>query len=301
VTAAALDRAGAAAPELPAAAAAGGAGSRAGAPEGAGRFVAGAELSDAAEVIGGLHAGGIAATLGWFAPVAADEATARATARRYAEIAAALADLPAGTNLEIDLPHLGLHVSPGLAVELTGEVAAKLPPGSMIQFGAESSEWTDEVLDVAVATHRRELPVRATLQANLRRTPTDATWLVAEEVPIRLVKGGFPEPARIAYTTPAEIDTAVRRLAEQVTAEWTGPGTGLTVASHDPALQDWAGGLDPVPPVETLLGVVPAAAARLAATRPVRVYVPFGAEDDGYAARRLAEEADVHGLGGRPC
>jgi proline dehydrogenase len=268
---------------------------------GAERFVAGTDFESAAEVIRGLHAAGIAATLGWFAPVAADEATARVTARRYAEIAAALADLPAGTNLEIDLPHLGLDVSPGLAVELVGEVAATLPPGSMIQFGAEDSGRTDEVLDVAVATHRRGLPVRATLQANLRRTPTDATWLVAEEVPIRLVKGGFSEPARIAYTTPAEIDTAVRRLAEQVTAEWTGPGTGLTVASHDPALQDWAGGLDPVPPVETLLGVVPAAAARLAATRPVRVYMPFGAEDDGYAARRLAEAADVHELGGRPC
>jgi proline dehydrogenase len=262
---------------------------------GAERFVAGPELADAARVIHELHAAGIAATLGWFAPVAADEATARVTARRYAEIAAALADLPAGTNLEIDLPHLGLDVHPGLTVELVGEVAAKLPAGSMIQFGAEDSGRTDEVLDVAVATHRRGLPVRATIQANLRRSPTDVTWLVAEEVPIRLVKGGFPETERIAFTTPAEVDAATRRLAEQVAAEWTGPGTGLTIASHDPALQEWSGGLDPVPPVETLLGVRPEAATGLAATRRPRVYVPFGTDGAEYVAKRLSDEAALVG------
>jgi proline dehydrogenase len=276
------------------------AGDPAGLPPGAaaadsGRFVAGPELADAARVIGDLRTGGIAATLGWFAPVAADEATARATARRYAELAAALADLPAGTNLEIDLPHLGLDVHPGLTVELVGEVAAKLPAGSRIQFGAEDSGRTDEVLDVAVATHRRGHPVRATIQANLRRSPTDVTWLVAEEVQIRLVKGGFTETGRIAFSTPAEVDAAVRRLAEQIAGEWTGPGTGLTIATHDPALQAWSGRLDPVPPVETLLGVTPEAAARVAATRQLRVYVPFGTGGAEYVAKRLADEAALVG------
>ena len=255
------------------------------------RFVAGPRPADAADQVRRLHTSGIASTIGFFAPIAEDEATARATAAQYAEAAAGLAGLPAGTRLEIDLPHLGLDVSPGLCVDLVQEVAGNLPTGGRLQFGAEDSGRTDEVLDVAVAAHRRGVPVRATIQANLRRSRIDLEWLIAEEVPVRLVKGGFREPERIAFTDPAEIDAAIRRLAVQALAAQL----EFSLATHDGELQAWSAALQPAPELETLLGVLPEVAHQLAAERQVRVYVPFGPGGEDYLDKRLSDEAAALG------
>lgn len=250
------------------------------------RFVAGSTAGDAAAVVRELAADGLAATVGRFAPVATDAATARATADAYAEVARLLWDLPTGTRLEVDLPHLGVDVDPALATDLLCRIGRALPAGSALQCGAEDATRTDAVLGAVVTARRRGLPVRATVQVNLHRSPVDVDLLVQERVPVRLVKGGFPETPRVAEQDPAAVTARVRLLAGVLTAR----GADFTLATHDPDLQDRSALLDPAPPVETLLGVLPDRARALARTRQVRVYVPFGRDDDGYVAKRLADE-----------
>jgi proline dehydrogenase len=252
------------------------------------RFVAGDHFADAEAAAHGLHDAGIAAVVGRFAPVATDEAGARATAAGYTACARRLRRLPVGTRLEVDLPHLGVDADPRLAADLLVGVAAALPPGSAVQCGAEEACRTDAVLGAVLAAHRRGAPVRATVQANLRRSPVDLDVLVGDGVPVRLVKGGFRETADRALVDPAEIDRRIRSLAYVLHVR----GADFAVATHDPALQDWCAELDPTPPIETLYGVLPERAAELAERGPVRTYVPFGTGGDEYvAARTRAEEA----------
>ncbi|MCF7551757.1 proline dehydrogenase [Pseudonocardia sp. WMMC193] len=252
------------------------------------RYVAGERFADVETAVRGLHDTGIAAVVGRFAPVAADGATARATAAAYTACARRLGGLPAGTRLEVDLPHLGVDGDPDLAADLLCDIAAALPPGSAVQCGAEEAWRTDAVLGAVLAARGRGAPVRATVQANLRRSPLDVDVLVADGVPIRLVKGGFRESATDALVDPDAVDRRIRSLTYVLHVR----GAEFTVATHDPQLQDWCAGLDPTPPIETLYGVLPERATALAGRGPVRTYVPFGVGGEEYvAARTRAEEA----------
>jgi proline dehydrogenase len=250
-------------------------------------YLGGTDGDAAAAKIKELAAASFTCNLGWLTGVAADRSTAAANTRRYATLAGQLAGLPTGTWLEADAPHLGVDVSPTLCADNLRAIARRLPPGRMIQLGAEDASRTEAVLGTVLAAHRAGLPVRATLQANLHRSSGDADRLIAERVPVRLVKGGFPETADIALQRPEAIDESYLRLARRF-AEARVP---LTLATHDAEILSRVS-VAPGTPVEMLLGVLPEQARSLrAAGRPVRLYVPFGTAWEEYVAKRISDAA----------
>jgi proline dehydrogenase len=126
----------------------------------------------------------------------------------------------------------------------------------------------------------------ATLQANLRRSAPDAERLAAAGVPIRLVKGAYPEPPDVAHAWGEETDLAFLRLAHMLRAA----GARVALATHDPVLREALlaspGGFS----VEMLLGVREDDARALARRGvPTRIYVPFGERWFRYWMRRVAE------------
>lgn len=245
------------------------------------RYIAGLALADATAIAASLAERSIATNLGWLAQVATDAETASANANRYASLAESLAALPDATRLEVDLPHIGL--GDPVAVKHLRQIASKLPAGRFIQVGAEDSDQTSTVLDTVLAAHMDGVPIRATIQANLRRSPEDASRLTAAGVPIRLVKGGFPEPLDRALPYGVETNRAFVALAEQVRSA----GTGLSLATHDQRMHDL---LWPGPEVEMLLGVRPDAANALVADgHTVRLFVPFGEAWFDYVAKRVSD------------
>ncbi len=251
------------------------------------RYVVGPGLVDALAATQDFHDVGIACTVGHFAPVATQEATAVATTAKYLALATGLERAPATTWMEVDLSHVGLGVSPRFCQRQLRQVADRLPPGAQLQAGAEDSGRTDAVLEVVLGARRAGLPIRCTVQANLRRSPADVSRLLAAGVPIRLVMGGFPEPPALAWPRGRDTEAAFLRLAGQIHRA----GGELAVATHDELLHEWARDQRPSPGVEMLLGVRPDLAAGLARRGHLRLYLPYGDGGDDYVAKRLVDTA----------
>jgi proline dehydrogenase len=244
------------------------------------RYVAGERLEDAVAVARALTDQGLTATIDLFGERVSDPALAARVADAYAELAGALAGTPVGTWLALDLSHVAFD-----AAHLR-RIAAALPPGRLLQIGAEEAATTDRTLDAVLEAAAAGLPVAATLQANLRRSPADADRLAAARVPVRLVKGAYVEPPSIAFSYGPQTDGAYAALARRLHAA----GAPVALATHDDGLREPLLADLPGAPCEQLLGVRPERAHALAARgRDVRIYVPFGAQWLRYLLRRRAE------------
>jgi len=248
------------------------------------RYVAGVDEDDALAAARRLAADGLAASIDIFGESTRDAAHADAVVERYLALGARL-DTQLGTDLSLDCSHLGLDVDADGCMRRVLRIAQALPAGSWLQLGAEESRRTEAILAVAQTAARAGLPVMATLQANLRRSPEDAEDLAREGIPIRLVKGAYVEPRGIAHPWGRATDEAYVAIAERL-RQLEAPHV---LATHDVALlaQLTAGRLAGV---ELLLGVRPELARALVADgHQVRVYVPCGQRWFRYYARRVAE------------
>ena len=249
------------------------------------QYVAGGTRDQALDVVGRLHADGIAASVDFFGELVADRAAAERATADYVELAKAI-ERADGAWLAVDLSHIGLDVSVDFCRRQLATIIEALPAGRLIQVGAEDSSRTDPVLDVVTALAGLGAPLMATLQANLRRSPQDVPRLAAAGVAVRLVKGAYVEPPRLAHPWGEETDVAYLRLAHQLRTA----GVTFSVATHDPTLREALllalGAL----PIEMLLGVREADARDLVDRGvPVRCYVPYGLDWFRYWLRRLAE------------
>jgi proline dehydrogenase len=170
----------------------------------------------------------------------------------------------------------------GTAADALRRIGAVLPAGARLQVGAEEAARAEAILEAVLTAHAEEVPLTATLQANLRRSPDDAQRFAAAGVPVRLVKGAYVEAPTVAHPYGPQTDAAFGALAAQLHAA----GTPVLLATHDPALRD----VLPDAPLEMLLGVRSRDAVALAAGgREVRIYAPYGQDWLRYLLRRRAE------------
>jgi proline dehydrogenase len=246
------------------------------------RYVAGTTADDALAVARALHADGLACSIDFFGERVRDGGRADAVVEEYLALIARLGEAPRGTFVSLDLSHLALEASVDACHDRVRRIATALPDGGELQIGAEEERLAEPAQRIVGALVAEGLPVWATLQANLRRSPADADRLSAAGVAIRLVKGAYVESSDVALAYGAATNAAFRALAERLHAA----GARFALATHDPAMLDAAPGAD----VEMLRGVGEAEARALArAGRAVRVYVPYGDRWFRYAMRRVAE------------
>ncbi len=182
--------------------------------------------------------------------------------------------------MSVDLSHVGLETD--TAADALRRIGAALPAGARLQVGAEEAARAEAVLEAVLAAAAAGVPLTATLQANLRRSPDDALRLATAGVPVRLVKGAYVEPLSVAHPYGPQTDAAFGALAGQLHAA----GVTVLLATHDPVLRDVIAGA----PVEMLLGVRGDDAVALAAAgREVRIYAPYGDDWLRFLPRRRAE------------
>ena len=111
---------------------------------------------------------------------------------------------------------------------------------------------------------------------------------------VRLVKGAYREPRRVAYQTKAQVDAAFIEIMRLLLTEGVYPA----IATHDPAMIDATAAFAaatrhrrrPLRVPDALRRPArPAGAAGARQGYRVRVYVPFGREWFPYFMRRLGE------------
>lgn len=253
----------------------------------ASRYVAGRTRDEALHVAEAQVAKGHGISVDLFGELSTDPGDAVRVADEYLELAKLLPEPPADAWLSLDLSHLALDADPAGAADQVARIAEALPPGRLLQLGAEDAVRTDRILQCVLEVAGRGLSDRlgATVQANLQRSPGDIDALTEAGVRVRLVKGAYVEPAG-AYPYGEPTDIAYLRLAHQLAAS----GGKWSLATHDGRLREAVLlAVGPVP-VEQLLGVRPEVLDDLRARDiPTRVYIPYGPDWFRYWLRRIAE------------
>jgi proline dehydrogenase len=259
------------------------------------RYVAGEELADGVVVAQTLNTQGLLVSLDHLGESVSNPASARRAVAAYLDALEAIVTEQVEGNVSLKLTQLGLDVSRELCVAHLRKILERARElETFVRIDMESSAYTQRTLDV-----HRELwgegfhNVGIVLQAYLYRTAADVERAIDQGVQVRLCKGAYLEPARVAFASKAEVDANYGRLMERLLIAGNHPA----IATHDERLVnralEIAAAHDIAPDkfdFEMLFGVRRDLQLRLvSAGYRVRVYLPYGEEWYPYLVRRLAE------------
>jgi proline dehydrogenase len=251
----------------------------------AARYVAGESLPEGVAAVERVQSSGLAVCLERLGELVRSRAAVADAVSEQIEIARRVRAIDADVTLGLDLTQLGLEISHDFCLEQVARIAAAHAP-RRLDLDAREYARIDATNDIVLELARSGIAVQMTLQANLRRSPTDWPPLIAAGVGVRLVKGAFPGSLEQAYRYGEQTDAAFRRLALELDAA----GARLALATHDRALREELLALLGPTDCEFLMGVADADARQLAAQGiKVRIHVPFGRGWFRYWLRRVAE------------
>jgi proline dehydrogenase len=201
-------------------------------------------------------------------------------------------------QLSVKLTQLGLDVGEDLCVEQLASLTARAAElGNTVCIDMEGSGYTDSTLSVFRRLRPDHPNLGICLQAYLYRTADDLEGLLPMEPLVRLVKGAYNEPARIAYADKADVDANYFALAKRLLAEDARHGAPAAFGTHDQRLitriRDFAEGAG-VPAeafeIQMLYGIRRDDQERLAAAGcSVRTLISYGSAWFPWYMRRLAE------------
>ncbi len=259
------------------------------------RYVAGEELQDGIIVAETLNTQGLLASLDYLGESVTNSADSRRAVGAYLEALEAIARDQVEANVSLKLTQLGLDLARDLAVTHLRNILERARELNIfVRIDMESSAYTQRTLDV-----HRELwdagftNVGIVLQAYLYRTEADVRLAIERGVPVRLCKGAYLEPARIAFADKAAVDANFAQLMERLLSHGNHPA----IATHDQRLIAQAKEIarrENINPdrfdFEMLFGVRRDLQLQLAREGyRVRVYLPYGEQWYPYLVRRLAE------------
>jgi proline dehydrogenase len=258
------------------------------------RFIAGQNLNDELEVCRRLFGERILATADRLGESVTSIEEANAARDSYLEALDQLCELKIGATVSIKLTQFGLDFSTEKCLDNVRVLVQKAKSfGSRIEIDMESSGYTDRTLEIVTKLHEELGPVRAVIQAYLRRTADDIAMLCDRGIPVRLCKGAYDEPHSVAFASKAEVDA--NYIAQ--TKVLLDRGTYPAIATHDEKMIDAAlahireRGIQPEQfEFQMLYGIRRDLQSRLvAAGYRLRLYVPYGDAWYPYFMRRLAE------------
>jgi proline dehydrogenase len=259
------------------------------------RYVAGEELADGIVVAETLNTQGLLVSLDHLGESVTNPAAARRAVAAYLEALEALASEQVEGNVSLKLTQLGLDLSREMCVAHLRKILQRAGElDSFVRIDMESSAYTQRTLDV-----HQELwedgfrNVGIVLQAYLYRTAADVERAIEMGVQVRLCKGAYLEPSRVAFAEKAEVDANYARLMERLLVAGNHPA----IATHDERLVNRVleiARAENIAPdrfdFEMLFGVRRDLQLRLVnGGWRVRVYLPYGQEWYPYLVRRLAE------------
>lgn len=234
-----------------------------------------------------------------------DEEEAAGVVEAYRGLLQAIAARGLDAEISVKPTHLGLDLGMEVARRGLERLAAEAD-------ARESALWIDmeahPYVEPTLALYRELLAsypgVGICLQAYLHRTPDDLAALLPLRPAIRLVKGAYAEPARVAATERAEIDRHFVALAGRLLdAVAAGEARGA-FGTHDPAMvgavREAAAARRVAPDayeIQMLYGIGTALQSRLLREgAALRILISYGPAWFPWYLRRLAERPANLGL-----
>jgi len=165
--------------------------------------------------------------------------------------------------------------------------------GNFVRVDMEGSAYTDRTLRVVHQARAESAAVGTVIQAYLYRSEEDIRGLLDIGCRIRLVKGAYKEPARIAFRSKKDVDANFIKLMKILLPS----GIYHALATHDPKMIEAAIRFAAEQNItkdkfefQMLYGIRTDLQSRLVRQGyRVRVYIPFGRDWFPYFMRRLAE------------
>jgi proline dehydrogenase len=265
------------------------------------RYIAGPELRDARETVRRLNAEGKLATVDVLGEEIRNEEEAAAIVREYQDVFADIERCGLDAGVSVKLTALGLNLGYDICkanLQVVVEDAASR--GNFVRIDMEDSSTTDETLrlyrELRESGHDN---VGVVLQAMLRRTLDDIDSLADLQPSVRLCKGIYVEPQKIAYVT----FEAVRKAYLSALEALFECASHTAIATHDEYLLDAGrhlvqerGLTHEQYEFQMLLGVRPELGDELVREgHRLRIYVPFGRHWYEYSLRRLQENPKIAG------
>jgi proline dehydrogenase len=264
------------------------------------RYIAGDTLEEAVTTVRDLNRLGCVATMDLLGESTESKADAAGKLRDYKKVVDALEENSLQSGISVKLTGLGLALNEELCRANLEEIVAYAgEKGCFVRVDMEDSPYTGVTLDMVIDLHERHENVGAVIQAYMRRGLGDVGRLTEAGVSVRLCKGIYDEPRKLAYK---DFDT-VRENYRLLLEELLRGGSYVGIATHDEFLVWHALRLIhqlEVPEdsyeFQMLLGVDEELRGILVgAGHKLRVYVPFGEDWHEYSSRRLKENPKIAG------
>jgi proline dehydrogenase len=264
------------------------------------RYIAGDTLDEAVETVRSLNKQGCVATIDVLGESTESKADAAATLRDYKRVIDALEEHKLDSGISVKLTGLGITLDEELCRANLEEIVVYAgEKGRFVRVDMEDSPYTGITLDMVTDLYQRHGNVGAVIQAYMRRSLDDVGRLTEAGVSVRLCKGIYDEPRRIAYKDYDTVRENYRLLLEELLKGSSYVG----IATHDEFLVWHALRLIHqlgVPKsryeFQMLLGVDEELRRILVeAGHKLRVYVPFGEDWYEYSSRRLKENPRIAG------
>jgi proline dehydrogenase len=265
------------------------------------RYIAGERVEDACRVVKELNASGKMATIDVLGEEITTPEEARHIAYAYDDVFRTIDEQELDSNVSVKLTGMGLKLGRDIARQnLERTVRGAAERGNFVRIDMEDSSCTDDTLALYRELREEGLDnVGIVLQAYLRRTLDDIASLADLQPNVRLCKGIYVEPLKVAYHDFDQIRASFFRALSALFAG----GSYVGIATHDEWLIDEGarlvnryGRARDEYEFQMLLGVREGRADQLLAEgHRLRIYVPYGEQWYAYSLRRLQENPKIAG------
>ena len=198
------------------------------------RFMPGEQIADALAAARTLEAQRLDTVLTHLGENVSTFAEAESVTRHYLEALEQIHNTGLHTELSVKLTHMGLDLSHDLCRANVEKLIQASGPGSIVWIDMESSSYVDATLDMYRNLRRTYSNAGVCLQSYLYRTADDLASLLPLGPAIRLVKGAYLEPAKVAFPRKADVDENFFALAGKLLSkEALDAGVRTVIATHD--------------------------------------------------------------------
>lgn len=201
------------------------------------RFVAGEDLEQAIPKVRDLNDKGIEVTLDMLGENVKDRKMARETANNYIKLIEGIEDSGLNSTISIKLTMMGLDIDREFCKDNVFRLldVAK-EHDQFVRIDMEGSDYTQDTIDLYKEAFKQYgKHVGIVIQAYLHRSGRDIRELAEMGADIRLCKGAYKEPERIAIQNMPAIREAFKEYAAVLLDKTAYP----RIATHDDELIDW--------------------------------------------------------------
>lgn len=261
---------------------------------GAARFVAGADLSAAIQVIRNLNDEGFSVTIDHLGEFVHEKREAEEMARHCIQAIEAIANEKLDSQLSLKLTSMGLDIDRKFALEQMRNILdCAREKDVFVTIDMEDYERCEATLDIFEELKKEYDNVGTVIQAYLYRSDEDLDRLNPYHPNLRLVKGAYKESPKVAFPDKKDVDENFKKLIRKHLLN----GNYTAVATHDDAIIEFTKKFVKENHIsreqfefQMLYGIRTERQKEiLREGYRMRIYVPYGEDWYGYFMRRLAE------------